>query len=273
MPDALGRLRSLAAITAAASVLGGCLFGSVTVTTFAESVSISVGGVDIGTCFEDPEDPGTFRCINNEIFSTFETLTRPELLFRLVLLDPLVVQLPAGVTDFAGSFAHTDSGTSGSLAITSGLASVRVDLTRTLVAEPGTQLVVIALPAAAPMAGRFSFNLNFRVPQGTTALPVKPIITGLVQLTDGSTFYPPIYPCVHTMSAAPLVTIPLPSPGDAFAFPQPNLGCRDVVYDYVGAGAPPAAAADIPAIGPWMLAVLIALLGSAGAARLGRRQR
>jgi hypothetical protein len=273
MSAAWSKLRSLAAVVAMVVTLEGCLFGGVTVSSFEGIVSMSVGGVDVGTCFED-QPAGTFRCFPDTIFSSdFQTLSLPQLLLRLVLLDPLVVQFPAGVTNFAGSFAHTGSGMSGPLAIQAGLTSVRIDLTRTLVAEPGTQLVVIALPPNAPTTGQFAFNLNFRVPPGTTTLPVKPIITGLVQLTDGSTFHPPIWPCAQSMAAAPLVTIPLPAPGDAFTFPQPpNLGCRNVVYDYVGAEAA-APAADIPATGPWMLAALIALLGSAGALRLGRRQR
>jgi hypothetical protein len=256
-------------------LLGGCLFGgSLTVTNFAGIVSISVGGVDMGTCFADEAPPQTFLCaFPGEVASTFQTLTLAELLFRLVMLDPLVVQFPAGATNFAGSFLHTESGTSGPLEITAGLSSVRIDVNRQLVAEPGMQLVVIGLPAGAPTSGTFSFNFNFAPPPGATSLAVKPIITGLVELTDGSVFYPPILPCVTSMASAPAITIPLPVPGDTLTLPPlTNLGCAGAVYDYRGAAAP-AAAVEVPALAPAMLIALASLIAGAGVAWLGRRRK
>jgi hypothetical protein len=208
-------------------------------------VSLSIGDVNIGACFPS-EERGFFDCINNGIFSTFETLTVNELLFRIVLLDPLVVQFPADASDFAGSFLHNDTGTAGALVITPGLASVPIDMERSLTAAPGTQLVTIGMPEGAPLTGNFAFNLRFRVPPDAASVETKPLITGLVELTDGSVFYPPIYPCVHDMAGAPAVTIPLPAPGGLVTLPPlpQDLGCDRVTYNFVPGVPPPSGDAD-----------------------------
>jgi hypothetical protein len=276
----LKKIRGYLMVALAAVASGGCLFpGSVSVFSSDGFVSISIGDVEWNAC-EETQGGGTYEC---DFFTpdgvSIVNLTLPQLLFRLVLLDPLVVQLPAGVSNFAGSFLNNDTGIGGPLVIMPGLTSVRVDLDRTLTAEPGTQLVVIALPDAATVPGNFSFNLNFSVPPGTTSLTVKPIVTGLVELTDGSVFYPPLYPCAQSMASAPALTLPIPVPGDAFTLPpgDPALACSGEVYNYVAGGpgpGPGSAATDIPLLTPWMLLVLAGLLGGAGAMHLrGRRRR
>jgi hypothetical protein len=174
------------------------------------------------------------QCINDSIFSTFDTITDLELLVRLLLLDPLVIQMPAGASDFVGSYAHDQSNTNGNLAITTA-TSLRIDANRTLTAEPGTQFVVIALPDGAPTTGTFAFNFNFKPPSGATTIDVKPILTGYAKLTDGTEFFPPIMPCVSSMADAPTLTIPLPVPGDTLTLPTltSDLGCQNEVYDFI----------------------------------------
>jgi hypothetical protein len=270
MKRLIGQAR--AALAAAfALLLGGCLFpNSLSVFSFEGVISISAGNIDLGTCFQEPDN--NYLCFPDDLDSRFRILSLPELLFRLVLLDPIVLQLPAGASNFAGSFLHTNSGTSGALAITAGLNTVRIDLDRQLTAEPGMQLVVIGLPAGAPTTGTFSFNFNFSPPAGATSVVVKPIVTGLVELTNGSVFYPPIYPCVTSMATATAITIPIPVPGDTLTLPPrpPGLACQNVAYDYGGA-AGPAVTANIPLLGPWLLAALAGLIGAIGARRLRRR--
>lgn len=231
----------LSVLIAAALTLTACFFsGPLRIEVFEGIVSISVGdpelegSVNLGACFENPEE-GVFDCNVNGITSGWEVLTLPELVLALVVLDPLVIQVPAGLTNFSGSYQHFNSGTSGPLAITSGLASVPIDVDRLLVAEPGTQLVVVGFPAGSPTTGRFTFRLNFEVPPGTTEVEVKPIITGLVELTDGSVFYPPVLPCVDSMAEAPAVTIPVSAPGGFTFLPPltPDLGCSNVTYNFI----------------------------------------
>jgi hypothetical protein len=224
-------------MVALAAMLNGCLFPTtLEVVTLGDVVFISAGGIVNDTCIGS--EGGTFECTffgDGSSIST-GTLSLPALLFRLLLLDPLVLQLPAGATSFAGSFLH-DNTTSGMLDITAGLTSLPIDADRTLMAEPGMQFVVIGLPAGAPLAGSFAFNLNFRVPPGTTSLQVKPIITGLVQLTAmGPTFYPPLLPCPLDMASAPALTVPLP--GTVTLPPLTGLGCQGVTYNYVQGVAP-----------------------------------
>jgi hypothetical protein len=235
------RLRLCVLLGVLAVMLSGCLFPdslSIFVDEFG-GVFISIGNIDFAPC---GSGPGTFNCEVALIASQGEMLSPGEL-FLLLLLDPLVMQLPAGATGIAGSYAHS-GGTSGPLTITSGLASVPIDADRSLVAEPGTQLVIIGLPPGAPTTGTYSFNVNFQAPPGATSIQVKPIITGLAQLSlSGPTFYPPILPCVSDMAKAPALTIPLPVPGDTFTLPPltANLGCHDVIYNFAPGGAVPQA--------------------------------
>jgi hypothetical protein len=214
--------------------LSGCLFGdSLSVSFFEDLVVISITGVTIGSCEE--MSPGEFECITAGLFTAFETLTIGELMYRLILLDPLVVQLPVGATNFNGSYLHIDSSTGDQLDITAGLSSINLDANRVMTAEPGQQFVIIGLPEGAPTSGDFAFNLNFQVPLGTTSLEVKPIITGLAELTDGTTYYPPVFPCVHDMADAPSISTSLPVPGDILTLPPltQDMACDGVVYDFI----------------------------------------
>src|SRR5262245_53966426 len=186
MQSPFTRLRRRIIPVALATMLSGCLFERSFVVFFGgDTVSISVGDIEIDSCTR--AGPVTFDCLVAGFLSRFDVLT-PAGFLSQQLLDPLVLQVPIGVTNFAGSFRHDDSGAGGALTITAGLTSLPIDVNRTLVAEPGTQLAVIGLPPNAPTTGSFDFNLNFRVPPGTTSLDVKPIITGRVELTDGSVF-------------------------------------------------------------------------------------
>ena len=160
MKPPLQRIRLCIVLVVLAVALNGCLFGGpLSVFVADTAVFISFGDINVGLC--DESDPGVFLCSFGELLSTFQTLSTPELLATLFLLDPVVLQLPVGVTNFTGSFLHNTSGTGGALTITAGLTSLPIDAERSLVAEPGTQFVVIGLPAAAPTSGNFSFNFNF----------------------------------------------------------------------------------------------------------------
>ena len=79
----------------------------------------------------------------------------------ITLYDPLIVQVPATMSNFAGSIATGPPGVAPGtpLAITAGLTSVPIDATTNLVAEPGMQLVIIDFqaPTSAP-AGTYTLN-------------------------------------------------------------------------------------------------------------------
>lgn len=247
---------------------GGCFFEDsiISVVTFSDEGDIDISfskSATPGLC----QDEGAFR-FSCDFFgfvnSSFELLTAEELLFLLFLIDPLVVQLPDDAHDFAGSF-NTGSG-GDDLVITPGLSTVPVDEDRSLVAEPGTQLVTIELPPGAPTSGEFDFNFNFMVPSGTTEIIAKPLFTGRIELTDGRVFYAPTYPCVSDMAQVPELVIAIPPPGDMVEIPAPSQGlaCDGEVYRY-GEGAP------VPAAGPAALVGLVLLILLSGAGWIATR--
>jgi hypothetical protein len=253
--------RLVPALGLVALLLGGCFVeGALSVFVSEEGVVNISYNTDTDACTE--VSPFSFTCSFSAIESDVEVLSPAELLFLLLLFDPMVVQFPDDVGGFTGSFLH-DSGTSGPLVITAGLGSVPVDDDETLVAEPGTQLVILELPPGAPTTGNFSFNLAFAVPPGTTEVATKPVFTGRIELTDGRVFYAPLFPCPTDMSQVPTFTLPIPAPGDTVTIPDldPALACDSRVYQYGLGGAAPFA---IPTLGPGGLLMLVLLLGTAG---------
>ncbi|MGH9380741.1 MAG: hypothetical protein ACRD2Z_09030 [Thermoanaerobaculia bacterium] len=261
-----------------ALLTGGCIFDTGLSVTVAEIDGEILGvfiSTNAGTSICDPvEGASGFECTflagEGGAISRFFIESLPEFLNLLILIDPLVVQFPAEASGFEGSFLHQGSGTNRSLSITSGLASVPVDDTRTLVAEPGTQLVTIELSPGVPTSGDYSFNLRFNVPTGTNEIVTKPLFTGRVELADGTVFQAPLFPCVSDMAQVPAITIPVPVPGDILNIPPPNpaLACDGEVYQY-GGGIPP-----VPALGRGgLLALLSALAGLGWLALHGLRRR
>lgn len=253
--------RLVPALGLVALLTEGCFVeGAISVFVDEENtVSISYS-TETDACTE--VTPFSFTCAFSAIDSDVEVLSPEELLFLLILIDPVVVQFPDDVGGFTGSFLH-GSGASGPLVITAGLASVPVDDDESLVAEPGTQLVILELPPGAPTTGDFSFNLQFTPPPGATEVVTKPLFTGRVELTDGSVFYAPLFPCLTDMSQVPTFTIPIPAPGDTVTIPalDPDLACDGEVYQYGGAGG---GVLEIPTLGPAGLLAMTLLLAGIG---------
>jgi hypothetical protein len=226
----------------------GCFFGT-GLSVSVHSIDGEVLGVFISTNASvshcNPVGPGSsYACSffpDDGPISRFTIESLPDYLRLLTLIDPLVIQLPAEASGFSGAFLHHDSGTNGSLLITAGLGSVPIDDTRSLVAEPGTQLVIVELPPDAPTSGNFAFNYTFTMPPGTTEIVTKPLFTGRVELTDGRVFYAPLYPCGSNMADMPELVIPVPVPGGTLSIPPPNpsLACLDETYSYGQDPGPP----------------------------------
>lgn len=244
-----------------ALLTGGCFVEGALSVFLSEEGTVNISySTEADACTE--VSPFSFTCVFSAIDSDVQVLSPAELLFLLLLIDPMVVEFPDDVGGFTGSFLH-GSGASGPLTITEGLSSVPVDDDETLVAEPGTQLVILELPPGAPTTGDFSFNLAFTPPPGTTEVVTKPLFTGRIELTDGNVFYAPLFPCLTDMSQVPTFTLPIPAPGDTVTIPDldPALACDGRVYQYGAGGLAPFA---IPALGPAGLLMLVLLLGAAG---------
>ena len=143
---------------------------------------------------------------------------------------PIILQVPADAGYFAGTF-DKGNGTLGGLFVTSGLLSLPLDTVTTLRAEPGTQLVIVDLPAAPAVPGRLGLKFDYRA----NSPAIKVMSAAKFQL-GSRTFYPPLLPCVTSFSGlAPLSAAAIPSTQAIAAFAQP---CKSKIYDFLGSGDP-----------------------------------
>lgn len=157
----------------------------------------------------------------------------------LTLYDPLIVQVPASMSNFSGSIAAGPAGvTPGTpLSIISGLATIPVDATRNLVAEPGMQLLIIDLqsPASAPV-GTYTFKLQF---SGTTD-SIKVLFAAKVP-GGARTYYVPIAPCLTDLSRVFPIDLPLHA-SQLGTWLSKLLGCDNLSpsppYNFAGAITP-----------------------------------
>ena len=168
----------------------------------------------------------------------FDYLTGSVVLNRY---SPIILQLPQAAGVFAGTFDN-GSGTSGPLHITSGLSALPIDTKTTLLAEPGTQLVIIDLPASAavqapgPLAARpaaitIPGPLNLRFDYRANSSQLKVMSAAKFQL-GSRTFYPAVLPCVSSFGGLPpLSADTAPSSQQIAAFARP---CNAKIYSLLG---------------------------------------
>ncbi len=125
------------------------------------------------------------------------------------MIDPVILELPADVTNIAGTY-NGGPGKTGNLIVYPKLSFVPVDESRRLAAGPGKQLAIIDLPAGVPVQGEtYTFNLSFRktAPRGSGPTPFKALMTGKVQ-AYGKSWYPPLLPCTTNLGSLPTLTLP-----------------------------------------------------------------
>jgi hypothetical protein len=217
------RITLWAALSLVAIASTGCflrlLLGVEVVTTIGDEVTEIIDAVhtNVSTAICRFEAPFGFDCtyvVQSDEFpylpdqtSTFELISEFGILG--VLIDPLVLELPATVTEIAGTY--TDGGAnSGDLVIYPNLSYVPADDTRTLTPGPGKQLVIVDLPQGVPLDGvDYEMSLSFRqlLPSDPGPTPVRALLTGRVP-AGGKTYYPPILPCTSDVSSVPLITLP-----------------------------------------------------------------
>ncbi len=273
MRGAHGRAVRLAVVCLMACTLSGCFFPEI-IEIFisgeegSEFIAFSFSATsDFSHCTREEEGSNTFTCTylgEAGIVDSTVSLSGDDILF-LLLLDPLIVQLPTAASNFAGSYLHNDSGMSGSLAITSGLASFDADFNTTVTSEPGTQFVILALPNGAPTQGSYSFNFTFELPASTSSLALKAMFTGRVD-AGGQTYYPPLLPCVTNFASVPSLNVPFPAGGGVPIPVGMAQGCNNVAYIY-------GAAAPVPSASRPALLTLALLLFAAAAVCLGTGAR
>lgn len=274
----LNRCLPLLVVAGLSLFLDGCILQSllsrVTVTSIGEGVDLTIATVQAGATLAVCTDLSAIspdslvRCnyiVEGRIITSSVTLLSELGVFGL-LIDPVILQVPATATGFVGTFAGPAGG---NLAFTEVAGSLPADLNRQIVPEPGNKLVIVDFPnPPPPIAGQtYDFELTFQIPGGVTPVPMKMLFAGRVD-SGGQTFYPPLLPCETDFANIPQLFLQ-----QSAAFQAVDLtpmaavaGCNNVAYQL----AAPAAAA-IPVGTPLAMALLAALLAGCGVLVLSKR--
>jgi len=219
------------------------LLGGEIINDISDSVDAIFAAIrsDASTSICSESEPGVTECIY--IIEGQSEATTASLISELgvtgVLIDPIVLVLPADVTDFAGSYEDGD-GNTGDLIVYSGLSVVPADDTRNFVAGPGEQLVVVELPPGAPIEGvNYLFDVSFQreVPTGTPPTEIKAFFTGRTEF-NGKAYYPPLYPCTTDTTSVPTVALARVASLDvleAITLPTDQPVCDQELYFYFAA--------------------------------------
>lgn len=237
------------AILVAPVLLAGCFLRSLLGHTFTEGLGESIdaeitairAGSTTGVCLQG------FFAIQTTIDCTYfiggEPVTSSGRLiseFGLfgVVVDPVILQVPANARGFAATFSGAASGT---LAITELVGGFDADDRTHVDPEPGHKFVVLDFPeGVSPGAQDYSFELIFSrtatpstpppLAVKATQLQVKAMFAGRV-VARGKTFYPPLLPCVTSFTAIPAMTIPVAGAPQPISVPATGLqGCNNKVY-------------------------------------------
>jgi hypothetical protein len=150
----------------------------------------------------------------------------------LTLYDPLILQVPASMSNFAGTITAGPPGVAPGtpLSVISGVTSVPIDANTNLVAEPGMQLVIVDFqsPANAP-TGTYTLTLQF---SGTTN-SIKALFATKVAV-GANTYYLPIFPCVSDFANVPAVPLPIPNLASLGGIVISAQGCNGKMYNFAG---------------------------------------
>ncbi len=151
----------------------------------------------------------------------------------LHLYDPLIVQVPASMSNFAGSIVVGPPGIAPDtpLSIISGLSSVPIDARTRLVAEPGMQLVIVDFqaPDNAPF-GTYTLKLKF---SGSTN-SIKVMFAAKI-MAGTAAYYVPIFPCVTDFASVSPIALPVTDLAGVIQLILSAQACTGVKsYDFSG---------------------------------------
>jgi hypothetical protein len=140
------------------------------------------------------------------------------------------MQVPADASGFVGTYDNSH-GVTGTLTFTPGNAQLSLDASTTLAAEPGMQLVLVELPAAAPADTYFmvlAYDASSSHLKGLAAANVT---------VAGRSFHPTALPCAPSMATVPEIPIPQTSvetPIDVRSIASSFVPCSGKTYDFTG---------------------------------------
>jgi hypothetical protein len=266
------------------AVLGGCFLNAtlsrVTVTSISEEVTQTIAAFQssatVAVCADlSGSFPGlpincTYIVDGTPIGST-TSFIRDFGVFG-VIVDPVILQVPASATNLTGTFSGTS--TSGNLVITPVAGTLDADLNTRITPEPGMRLVIIDFPDPPPLpSGAYGYNFSFQLPGNVNPVVVKALFAGKVQ-SGSRTFYPPMLPCETNFANIPAISLP-----QSAVFQNVNFaplagvqGCNNRTYVFAAAVPPPAAGIPVPTLQQWALALLAVLMVLAGSATMSRRR-
>ncbi len=147
-------------------------------------------------------------------------------------LDPLILQVPAGITVDSGKFSGPASG---NLSVTTVAGPLQADATHQIVPEAGTKFLILDFPGGVPPggAGRYHYQLSLHAAPGLPSPVTMKVLFAAKVTVAGKTYYPPLLPCTTTMADVPALALPTAS-----MFTPINLtpfltqkACDNVTYD------------------------------------------
>jgi hypothetical protein len=238
------RIRLWAALCLLTLSTAGCflrlVLGAEVVESLSEEIDLIIaavfGNATTGVCRVSPFG-GIVECTyifeGPDGFATQTSTAQLVSEFGLIgaVIDPVILELPAGVTGISGTY--TDGGTnSGRLLVYPNLSYVPVDDTRTLTPGPGRQLVVVDFPQGIPLDGvDYQLSLRFQqlAPRGSGPIPIRALATGRFR-AGPKTYYPPMLPCTTDVASLPILRLPRSATPQPVALPAGLEGCDDARY-------------------------------------------
>jgi hypothetical protein len=270
----LGRGARLALVCGIGMLTSGCfldsLLSSVVVSTAEDGSRTAVGvqaSATVRACsiFTGTDVP--VHCayvIDGEDIVSDARLASP-FGFLAFLIDPLILQVPDGASNFTGTFGG--SSITGSLSITEVPGALPADISTAITPEPGTKLVIVDFPNPPPPldSQSFGFTLSFELPGDATPVRLKALFAGRVE-SNGQTFFVPLLPCETNFASIPTITLPQSRTLQNVSLPLTGVhGCAGTVYTLS------AAAQAVPTLSTWVLLLLSGTTAGYGVYRLRLR--
>jgi hypothetical protein len=247
----------------AAMLLSGCflraLFGRVDPRDQPGDLIVTLfhGEFSTATCTR-VENSGYYECtywlVGEEIDVTSTAQLLSEFGFFGVLVDPVILQVPADTTSVVATYDVRD-GAGAQQAVVQIVNSFEVEPGESVLPESGHKFailefpdhVVADIPEGDPHVGtRFDVDVRLERPRAPGAsiepLPLKAMLTGKV-VVRGHSYYIPLLPCVRDFASVPSITIPVSETGvslipDLQAHWSRDLRCFGETYDFSNAPPP-----------------------------------
>lgn len=211
----------VAVLSALLATQPGCVVGTVLGFVNAQTgVMRLVFSAELGRCFEESTDVGEFISCFAQVIGRIQGQAEArafvaEMEFILDVFgeflgtDPVVVQVPIGMSNFSGTF-DDGLGQMGALDVETGVSCITVRPGQQMCAEEGHELVIFDLPEGVtlPDGQLAGFDIEIEAQTGgTTDVDVK-ILFALEVVSGDTTLLVPYLPAVTSFADVPVVTIP-----------------------------------------------------------------